>query len=188
MVIVCPLVYIWGFYICMHTTMANENYEKEWKKFLKCKECWEFKELNNVNRYPHNQWFMWVLWRCKECILKWRKTKHELQMARIRDMERYKNDPKRNEYVKLCTKKRTKRHSLDNPNRNKNHEKADRKIKKLWVRPKTCPICWYEWRIVAHHPDINIWNEVVFCCQICHDKIHRNKIECPKPLDLIANS
>lgn len=188
MVIVCPLVYIWGFYICMHTTMANENYEKEWKKFLKCKECGEFKEINSENWYPHKEGYLWVLWRCKECILKWRKTEHELQMARIRDRDRYKNNSKRREFVYESSKRRNKIRNEENRNWDLSHGRADFKIKQLWIRPKTCPICWYEWRIVAHHPDINIWSEIVFCCQICHDKIHRNKIECPKPLDLLANN
>lgn len=86
MVIVCPLVYIWGFYICMHTTMANLNYEKDGKVFLKCKECGEFKEVNIENWYRHSEGFLWVLWRCKECIKKWRKTEYERWMAREREI------------------------------------------------------------------------------------------------------
>ena len=186
MVIVCPLVYIWGFYICMHTTMANENYEKDWKKFLKCKECGKFKEINSENWYSHKEWYLWVLWRCRECILNGRKTEHEIQMARVRDRDRYKNNPKRHEYIWIRAKKRRERHMKENPNRIKHHERCSRLIDRLWIRPLVCPICWYEWRIVAHHPNINIWNEVVFCCQPCHDKIHKNKIECPKPINILV--
>ena len=164
--------------------MANENYEKDWKKFLKCKECWEFKEINPNNWYYHSEGYLWVLGRCKECIKKWRRTEHELQMARIRDKNRYENNKKRREFIFVSAKKRQKIRSLENPKRVSNHSKTDKKIRQLWVRPKVCPICWYEWRIVAHHPDINIWNEIVFCCQICHDKIHRWRIECPKPFIL----
>lgn len=168
--------------------MANTSYELWWKTFLKCKECGEFKEINSENWYPHKEGYLWVLWRCKECILKWRKTEHEMNMARIRDRDRYINNKLRRDYIHKSTKERTKKHMKKTPTRNANHIKADRKIKKLWVRPKACPICWYEWRIIAHHPDINIWNEVVFCCQICHDKIHKNKIKCPSPLDLLTNT
>lgn len=173
MVIVCPLVYIWGFYICMHTTMANENYEKEWKKFLKCKECGEFKEINGENWYKHPQWFMWVLGRCKECILNGRKTEHELEMARIRDNNRYKNNENRRRMIALYSKERKKRHLLENELWELNHLRTDRLIRRLWIRPSICPICWKNWRIVAHHPDIDIWWEIVFCCQPCHDRIHK---------------
>lgn len=179
-----PCLYM-GFLLCMHTTMANENYEKEWKKFLKCKECWTFKELNDVNRYKHPDWFMWVLWRCKDCIKKWRKSEHEISMARIRDRDRYKNNPKRRSYVHRLSRERTKIHMLENKCWIKNHERTNRYIRKLWIRPQICPLCWYEWRIVAHHPDINERNKIVFCCQPCHDKIHRWKIECPTPINLL---
>lgn len=176
MVIVCPLVYIWGFYICMHTTMANLNYEKDGKVFLKCKECGEFKEVNIENWYRHSEGFLWVLWRCKECIKKWRKTEYERWMARERDRVRYKNDDRRREMLWLYNKERKKRHLLENELWELNHLRTDRLIKRLWIRPKICPICWNNWRIVAHHPDIDIWWEIVFCCQPCHDKIHKGII------------
>lgn len=172
----------------MHTTMANENYEKDWKKFLKCKECWEFKELNEQNWYKHYQWFMWVLWRCKECIKGWRKSEHEIMMARKCDYNRYHNNCKRRENVKNWTRMRTKKHLEINPNWTLYHERAQRKINKLWIRPSKCPICWYSGKIIAHHPDINEWNKIVFCCQPCHSKIHMGKINCPKALDLLVNN
>lgn len=144
--------------------MANLNYKKDWKTFLKCKECWSFKEVNLDNWYYHNEWFLWVLWRCKQCILKWRKTEHELNMARKRDRDRYFNNKKRREFVYNSSKNRIIRHMKENKNWNALHEKAQRLIKKLWIRPTQCPICDYKWRIVAHHLDINKWNEIVFCC------------------------
>ena len=65
------------------------------------------------------------------------------------------------------------------------HIKTPRLIKKLWIRPKACPICWEERRIEAHHPDNNIWYEIVFCCTQCHQRIHNWWIECPKPINLL---
>lgn len=159
--------------------MANDFYKENWKTFLKCKQCEVFKEINKDNRYYHNQWFLWVLWRCKECILAWRKTEHELEMSRRRDSDRYYNNPKRREYIFESSRERTKRKWYRNI-----HLKTSKKIKKLWIRPSVCPICWYSWRIISHHPNYNKWYEIVFCCQICHDKIHRWKIECPQPIDL----
>lgn len=60
-------------------------------------------------------------------------------------------------------------------------------IRKLWIRPKQCPICWAERKIEAHHPDYNKWYEVVFCCTKCHQRIHFWWFECPKPINLFLN-
>lgn len=153
--------------------MANDFYEKDWKTFLKCKECNVFKEINNDNWYSHNEWFLWVLWRCKECILKWRHSEHERKMAREweRDMDRYHNNPKRREYIIKAWVERRKRKGYW-----KIHLKTERQIKKLWIRPDKCPLCWYEWRVIAHHPNYDKRYEIAFCCQICHDKIHKWEI------------
>lgn len=59
-------------------------------------------------------------------------------------------------------------------------QKSKRLISRLWIRPKTCPICSKnEFRIEAHHPDYNKWNEIVFCCKSCHLLIHSWRIPCP---------
>lgn len=159
--------------------MANDFYKENWRTFLKCKQCKVFKEISKDNRYYHKQWFLWVLWRCKECILAWRKTEHELEMARKRDAFRYHNNTKRRDCIYKSSRERRKRKWYHNI-----HLKTSRKIKKLWIRPLVCPICWYRWRIISHHPDYSKWYEIVFCCQICHDKIHRWKVKCPQPIDL----
>lgn len=64
------------------------------------------------------------------------------------------------------------------------HTKTSKFIRKLWIRPKLCPICWTTWKVEAHHPDYNKWYEVVFCCTKCHQRIHNWWFECPKPIDL----
>lgn len=165
----------------MHTTMSNLNYEENWKKFLKCKECWEFKELNNENWYKHKQWFMWVLWRCKECIKRWRKSEHELVMARIYDKNRYYNNKSRRKYILDYSSKNKKERWLSSI-----HSRTDNCIHKHWLRPDCCSVCWLKHnRIVAHHPNYLKWYEVVFVCPICHSKIHLWKIQCPKPIKLL---
>ena len=60
------------------------------------------------------------------------------------------------------------------------HLKTARAIKKLWIRPKTCPICWEETRVEAHHPNYEKRNEIIFACNKCHQRIHNWWIECPK--------
>lgn len=65
------------------------------------------------------------------------------------------------------------------------HLKTSRTIKKLWIRPKICPICWEEKRVEAHHPNNDIWYEIVRACNQCHQRIHNWWIECPKPINLL---
>lgn len=79
--------------------MANPTKETNWIKYLKCKQCLEYKNISSNEWYKHNEWFMWVLWRCKACIKQWRKTEHELSMARKRDSDRYYNNSKRRNYI-----------------------------------------------------------------------------------------
>ena len=65
------------------------------------------------------------------------------------------------------------------------HTKTSRAINKLWIRPTICPICWKEWRIEAHHPDYNKWNEIIFCCNVCHQRIHNWWFICTSIIDLL---
>lgn len=67
------------------------------------------------------------------------------------------------------------------------HQRTQKLIKKLWIRPSNCPICWCEWKIEAHHPDYNNRNEVVFCCISCHQLIHHGVIPTPQPIVLQSN-
>lgn len=160
--------------------MANDFYKEDWKTFLKCKECNIFKEINNNNRYSHKDGFLWVLWRCKECIKAGRKTEHELSMAREREKRRYYNNPERRLYIFKAWAERRKRKWYWNI-----HNKTERLIRKIKARPSKCPICNCEGRIIAHHPDYNKRYEVVFCCQICHGKIHKQKITDYKIVNLL---
>lgn len=149
----------------MHTTMAV------------CKICNINKEDTKENWYFYG-WKRWWL-KCKSCILEWRKSEHEMSMARERDRERYNNSPERREYVSKLARDRRKRKWYGNV-----HRKTEERINELSIRPDTCPICWSNSRIIAHHPDYSKIYEIVFCCQICHDKIHKWKIDCPKCIDL----
>lgn len=69
------------------------------------------------------------------------------------------------------------------------HKMVEKFVKDNWIVVSECPICWAKKRIVAHHPtspDYSKWNIVVFCCDSCHSSIHKWKIECPKPIDLLT--
>lgn len=65
------------------------------------------------------------------------------------------------------------------------HKEAWELIRKLWIRPEKCPICYNNWPIYAHHPDYTKPTEIVFCCQSCHQLIHSWHKECPKPINLL---
>ena len=62
----------------------------------KCKECLIEKDLSMFYKHPLTK--DWISHRCKECMLKWRKTDHELSMARERDKKRYLENPRRRLY------------------------------------------------------------------------------------------
>lgn len=53
------------------------------------------------------------------------------------------------------------------------------------LKRNICSCCWEHKRILAHHPDNNVWNEIVFVCYSCHSLIHNWFLECPKPIDLL---
>lgn len=140
---------------------------------LKCKECMCLKLIKD-NYYKHPEWKFWVLWRCKDCIKKWRKTEKELIMSRARDMKRYNNpDNKKRYYIfKKAKERRIKMWYWSI------HCKTHRFISKKNIRPKRCSVCWNKHkRIMAHHIDYKFRYKVVFCCPICHTNIHLWKIE-----------
>ena len=66
------------------------------------------------------------------------------------------------------------------------HKRTNDLINKLWVRPSICPICWKEAIIVSHHPDYSKYNEIVWCCNSCHQYIHKWKITEFEIVDLLA--
>lgn len=165
--------YIWSFLFCMRITMSNPTKKIDWKTSLQCKECCEFKEVWKEKWYLHKEWYLWVLWRCKECIKKWRKSEKELSMARIRDKERYQKNSKRRNYIFENAKKMRKEKWYW-----KVHSKTNNAIKRLWIRPKQCSVCWcHNERIEAHHWDYSKWNEITFACSICHSKLDMWKIK-----------
>ena len=65
------------------------------------------------------------------------------------------------------------------------YNKTGNLIRKLWIRPKVCPICWSNKRIISHHPDYNKWYEIIFCCDKCHRNIHTWHLECPPIINLL---
>lgn len=151
--------------------MASNHKEIGWVIHLQCKQCEEFKALTYY--YTHPEWYMWVLWRCRDCIKWGRKTEAELEMARVRDRDRYHNNPKRNKWVKQNSAKRRKEKWYWII-----HWACARRIKLLWIRPTVCPICEKEHnRIEAHHFDYSQPRKIIFACKICHCKLDMWKLD-----------
>lgn len=157
----------------MYVEMSNKTKNIDWVISLKCKRCNVYKELWNNNWYKHKQWFLWVISSCRDCIKKWRKTERELEMARKRDSERYYNNEKRRKYMFESANKRRIRKGYSSI-----HSKTQRKINKLWIRPKNCSLCWIESnRIEAHHFDYEKRNKICFVCSRCHSKLDMWKVK-----------
>ena len=71
------------------------------------------------------------------------------------------------------------------PQYSKAHRLVEKRLKEIWLKRERCPLCLQEWLVVCHHPDYDKPYEVVPCCNLCHSQIHREVIECPKPIDLL---
>lgn len=149
----------------------------------KCKECWVEKEYSNF--YSHPKTTEKIMHRCKICVRGWRASEHELSLSRLRDRERYRTDPKRRKELYEAQRRAYKTKWYGSA-----RCKAHKIIKNKQLRPKICSVCKkiYDWtyltRIIFHHPDYNyplIW---VFCCESCHSKFHRNKID---PKEYLVN-
>ena len=143
-----------------------------------CKECRELKNISDY--YSHPQWKNWVLWRCKECIKRWRKTDKELKMARIRDKKRSNSTERLKQLNNQCKKYRSKY-----PEKYKAHWIVNNYFRyHLEDRPKHCSNCntipsENKW-IVMHHEDYNKPREIIALCKLCHSWYHSWRVDIDK--------
>lgn len=181
------------------------NYVLDWVQYIQCTRCLEVKSIDMFCKAK--RWLFWKREKCKECEKKYREEhrdriteylrnyyhsnieenqkKHaeyrEKNRERIRERER---EHYREIFEEVKEKRREERF-WEKRWDIKARQKSKRLIRKLWIRPDKCGICWWsEFRIEAHHPDYSKWNEIVFCCKSCHLLIHSWKIKCPKTIDL----
>jgi len=133
-----------------------------------CKECNILKEFSKF--YSHPKWKNWVLWRCKECIKKWRSSDRERSMARIIDNNRTRPEW----YTYNATLLSRKRNPIWNRARAivNNYFKYHKEDK-----PTECCICWSNSRIHLHHEDYSNPREVYPLCPLCHSARHKWEIE-----------
>ena len=131
-----------------------------------CKECEIEKELWDF--YSHPEWKNWVLWRCKGCIKRWRKSPKEREMAR----EWEKDNRVRPEWYSAMMSKKFRE---ENPEKYKAHMKVNNYLRSAYDSKspfKTCYNCFEWWKIELHHEDYSKPNDVVPLCIPCHRRKH----------------
>ena len=195
----------WKLYIqcnkCWEFKEANNEYFDKnhlWYLWLQwaCKVCVRERQkeyvINNKNivyenrrkRYENNKD------KYKKYTKKWIENNKEKFLSKCREY-RLKNKIKYDNYMKEYRDKYRKELREKRIERDNNkwyvaiHNKTNKLIRKLWIKPNTCPICWERKTIYSHHPNYGIRNEVVFCCQSCHWKIHSWAIERPTTINLL---
>ena len=69
------------------------------------------------------------------------------------------------------------------------HTRANKYAKSHNLKPSKCPICWSTEKVELHHPSYDKyenWSKIVFCCSMCHRRIHSGVLECPPPINLLT--
>lgn len=178
--------------------VRHEIINKDGKQYMLCRWCWEVKELTSEywNKDRHTK--TWFIYRCKECMKPINKEANRKRYYANPEKERVRRKLYYSKNKKKIREKRRWNREKENAKRRERmseisakihahskemwywfiHAKVSRLIKKLWIRPKECPICWYiSDKIIAHHPDYNKPYEVVFCCNSCHKLIHLWELE-----------
>ena len=169
----------------MASWYKREIYEDDWKVYMKCPKCWEIKLASPDFWYRDKNDKLWYSSPCKECSKKSKKEyrdcrggKEKIRAWRISymDTEKWKiAKEKKYKYQKQYREKNKIKIAEDQRRRKGKHKvnsKTVKRIEKIWIRPNTCPLCWKEWDIIAHHLDYNKRYEIIFCCKNCHQRIH----------------
>ena len=71
------------------------------------------------------------------------------------------------------------------------HTRANKYVKSHNLTPSECPICWSTEKVEMHHPSYDKyenWSKVVFCCSMCHKRIHSGVLECPEPINILDSN
>ena len=178
--------------------MKRREYKYEWDVlYVKCSKCWEFKTIDEYHK--SKIWAFWTVWMCKLCMSSWQRKHYDLNRdykAKQQQDYYWKNKERINNHkrqyridnISTYNQKREKINELIWFNRHTFHLRTINYIKKNWLRPTKCSICWDEWVIYSHHPSyakFDDWSKVVFCCKSCHAQIHSWRIACPKPINLL---
>lgn len=135
----------------------------------KCFKCGQAKELDCF--YKHGQMGDGHFNKCIECAKRDANDHRLKNLERIRAYDRERGKlPHR---LKLCRKISIK-FRKEYPEKYHAHSLLNSAIKsKKIVRPKTCNDCGRKTKIFGHHEDYYKPLDVVWVCQICHNKRHK---------------
>ena len=171
------------------------------RKYLECKWCGIVKELIDEYRIRDKNSRLWYVYRCKECSYKKAKAiqkryrdshkdrTHEYNLKYNREHRDEIREKRRgNREKENIARKLYRLQHKEEVNKRKReqmhtkwygwiHQRTARLVKKLWIRPDYCQICWHKGAVVSHHPTYDKPYEIVFCCPSCHTLIHQWKLE-----------
>jgi len=134
-----------------------------------CKEC--KLEMGLDLFYSHPLTKDWKMWRCIECIKKWRRSDKEREMARKWENT---NRIRPEWYVYEYTKKYRK----SNPEKYKAHMLVNNFCRDNNLQSKDfCMNCWEDTFLELHHPDYSKPFDVIALCPLCHKWHHHRKID-----------
>ena len=123
--------------------------------------------------YPHKGMADGYLGKCKECAKKDATEHRNKNIKRIREYDRQRGKlPHRI----LLNKHLTKFYRKHNPEKYAAHTLLAHSIRSGKVKkPKKCSKCKRKTMIHGHHKDYYKPLEVIWVCQICHKKLHKEK-------------
>ncbi|KKM67249.1 hypothetical protein LCGC14_1472970 [marine sediment metagenome] len=131
------------------------------------------KEKGLTEFYKHSEMADGYLGKCKECAKKDATEHRNKNIERFRAYDRQRNKlPHRLKQNAKCNLK----YIRDNPLRyaaNRLLRYAVETVK--IIKPRACSICHKETKILGHHEDYCKPLEVIWVCQVCHKKIHKEK-------------
>jgi len=130
-----------------------------------CRKCYTRKPISCF--YKHPDMIDGYLNICKEC------TKKRIREYRRRHPEITRRiSKKKYEKAKLAPgfreAQRERLKKWRTPEKQKAHNITHRKLR----RPNYCKICGAACKPVGHHPDYNKPAHVIWCCDLCHARIH----------------
>lgn len=153
---------------------------------IEMKICTECKaEKTKADFYKHKAGAGGLCSKCKECIKEAvkinRKKNHEYYKEY--DKKRYQEDPRirvrhKRYWVtdagKNSMNKSRQKWDMNNPEKKKAGSKVANAIRSgRLTKPKECQTCGNKGRIEGHHEDYSKPFDVMWLCNLCHTKIHR---------------
>lgn len=137
----------------------------------KCFKCGAEKELDEF--YKHSRMADGHLNKCKECAKNDVAKHREENIDKIREYDRKRGGTKKRiEKNTMLTRIYRERFPL----KHKAHIKLRHAVLNgLVQKPTECSICGLKTRIEGHHDDYDKPLDVVWCCSVCHKKMHYGK-------------